>query len=62
MHNLTISELIKGLQKKEFSSVELTQHFLERICQINDQFNAVITVTAAQALKAAAFADEQLAQ
>ena len=62
MHNLTISELIKGLQNKEFSSVELTQHFLERIRQINDQFNAVITVTAAQALKAAALADEQLAQ
>jgi len=62
MHNLTIAELIKGLQNKEFSSVELTQHFLDRISQINDQFNAVITVTAAQALKAAALADEQLAQ
>jgi len=45
MHNLTIAELIKGLQNKEFSSVELTQHFLDRISQINDQFNAVITVT-----------------
>jgi aspartyl-tRNA(Asn)/glutamyl-tRNA(Gln) amidotransferase subunit A len=31
MHNKTISELAKGLRAKEFSSVELTQHFLNRI-------------------------------
>ena len=45
MHNYTIAELVKGLQSKQFSSVELTQHFLARISQFNDQYNAVITVT-----------------
>ena len=61
MHNKTIAELIEGLQKKTFSSVELTEHFLARISQLNAQFNAVITVTAEQALAAAAKADERLA-
>ena len=61
MHNYTISELIKGLQNKEFSSVELTQHFLDRICQLNDDYNAIITITGEQALTAAALADKRLA-
>ena len=61
MHNLTIAELIKGLQSKEFSSVELTQYFLDRIGNLNPAYNAVITVTAEQALKAAAAADARLA-
>ena len=61
MHNYTIAKLIKGLQNKEFSSVELTQHFLDRISQLNDDYNAVITVTNEQALSAAALADQRLA-
>ena len=61
MHNYTIAKLIKGLQKKEFSSVELTQHFLDRISQLNDDYNAVITVTSERALSAAALADQRLA-
>ena len=61
MHNLTIAELIKGLQSKEFTSVELTQHFLARIAALNSGYNAVITITADQALKAAAAADQRLA-
>ena len=61
MHNYTIAQLIKGLKNKEFSSVELTQHFLERISQLNDDYNAVITVTSEQALSAAVLADQRLA-
>ena len=61
MHNLTIAELVTGLQSKEFSSVELTQHFLARIAKLDANYNALITVTADQALKAAAAADESLA-
>ena len=61
MHNYTIAKLIKGLQNKEFSSVELTQHFLDRISQLNDDYNAVITVTSERALSAAALADQRLA-
>ena len=62
MHNLTIAELVKGLQSKEFSSVELTEHFLARIAEFNPGYNAVITITADQALKAAAAADARLAE
>jgi Asp-tRNA(Asn)/Glu-tRNA(Gln) amidotransferase A subunit family amidase len=61
MHNYTIAELVKGLQSKKFSSVELTQHFLSRINRFNGQYNAVITVTADQALQAAYLADQRLA-
>ena len=61
MHNLTIAELIKGLQSKEFSSIELTQHFLDRIMTLNPAYNAVITITAENALKTAAVADKRLA-
>jgi aspartyl-tRNA(Asn)/glutamyl-tRNA(Gln) amidotransferase subunit A len=43
MHNLTIAELVKGLQSKEFSSVELTQHFLARIAKLDPHYNSVIT-------------------
>ncbi len=61
MYNLTIAELVRGLQSKAFSSVELTQHFLDRIAALNPDYNAVITVTADQALKAAIAADKRLA-
>jgi len=28
IHNLTIAEQIKGLKNRDFSSLELTQHYL----------------------------------
>ena len=61
MHNLTIAGLVAGLRSKTFTSVELTQHFLARIANLNADYNAVITVTAEQALAAAAAADKRLA-
>ena len=61
MHNLTIAELVAGLRSKTFTSVELTQHFLARIANLNADYNALITVTAEQALAAAAAADKRLA-
>jgi len=61
MHNHTIAELITGLRNKVFSSTELTQHFLARIKTLDSDFNSLISVTEAQALKAAAVADQQLA-
>ena len=60
MQNKTITQLAQGLRAKEFSSVELTQHFLNRIEKHAD-LNAYITVTAEQALKAAQFADARIA-
>ena len=61
MHNLSIGELGERLDKKQISSVELTRHFLARIELLNPTLNAVITLTAAQALAEAAEADRRRA-
>ena len=62
MHNLTIAELVEGLKNKTFSSTEVTQYLLARIKSLDTEFNAIITVTEAEALKAAQAADQRLAQ
>lgn len=60
MHKKNLSELAAGLRSKEFSSVEVTQFFLDRIDQHPD-LNAFITVCAASALQQAQAADQLLA-
>ncbi|WP_428818875.1 Asp-tRNA(Asn)/Glu-tRNA(Gln) amidotransferase subunit GatA [Microbulbifer sp. MCCC 1A16149] len=62
MHQLTIAEIIRGLREKQFSSVEITSHLLERIQQLDSQYNSFITVTGEQALREAAAADARLAE
>ena len=61
LHSQTLTELAAGLQARRFSSVELTQHFLQRIDQFNGELNAFITVTPELALAQANAADAQLA-
>lgn len=61
MHTKTLSQLAQGLRSGEFSSTELTLHFLQRIKQ-HQSLNAYISVTKEQALAAAAAADQRLAQ
>lgn len=61
LHTKTLAELSAGLKDGEYSSTELTQHFLSRINEKNADLNAVITVTEEQALAAAKQADEQIA-
>lgn len=61
MHQKSIQELSQLLANKKISSVELTQEFLNRIKKHNEVLNAFITVTDHQALKQAAYADEQRA-
>lgn len=61
MHNKTIAELAKGLRSGEFSSVELTSAFLDRIKQYSS-LNAYITVTEDPALQQAKAADARLAK
>jgi aspartyl-tRNA(Asn)/glutamyl-tRNA(Gln) amidotransferase subunit A len=60
MHTKTLAELANGLRGGEFSSVELTQTFLRRI-ERHSGLNCFITVTAEQALTAAAQADARIA-
>jgi aspartyl-tRNA(Asn)/glutamyl-tRNA(Gln) amidotransferase subunit A len=58
LYTQTLSELAAGLEKGEFTSVELTQAMLDRISAHNDKLNAFVTITADEALAAAARADE----
>ncbi len=61
MHQLTIAEIIRGLRDKQFSSVEITRHLLDRIGQLDGNYNSFITVTEELALQQAAAADRRLA-
>jgi aspartyl-tRNA(Asn)/glutamyl-tRNA(Gln) amidotransferase subunit A len=60
LHNLSIGELADSLAAKRISSVELARHFLARIERLNPSLNALITLTASQALESAAAADRRL--
>jgi aspartyl-tRNA(Asn)/glutamyl-tRNA(Gln) amidotransferase subunit A len=61
MKNKSITELSAGLRSGDFSSVELTQYFLDRIAKYDSELNSYITVTDEQALAGAKQADEQIA-
>ncbi len=60
MHNKTLAEISLDLQNRDYSSVELTQYFLNRINKL-DNINAFITVAEETALKQAQQADKLLA-
>lgn len=57
----SLPALGRGLRAKEFTSVELTEFFLDRLEKIGPQLNAVVTVTRERALAEAAQADRDLA-
>ena len=61
MHTKTLAQLSAGLRAGEYSSVELTQHFLSRIEQFDSTLNSFITVTPEQALEQAKTADARRA-
>ncbi|MGB5490263.1 MAG: Asp-tRNA(Asn)/Glu-tRNA(Gln) amidotransferase subunit GatA [Woeseiaceae bacterium] len=58
LHTRSMTELAAGLDKGEFTSVELTESLLARIAEQDARLNAFITVTGEQALAAAARADK----
>ena len=60
MFEKSISELSAGLRAGEFTSVELTQAYLERIAALDGELNSYITVDSEGALAAAKEADRQL--
>ena len=61
MHNKSLTELAADLRAGAYTSVELTQHFLDRIEKHDGSLNSFITVTADIALAQAAEADAQIA-
>ena len=53
----TVTQLADGIRAGQFSSVELTRYYLERIERLDARFNSFITVTPERALAQAAAAD-----
>ncbi|WP_246654747.1 amidase [Nonomuraea guangzhouensis] len=56
-HYLTATEMAHLVKTRQVSAVELLQAHLDRIEQVNPQVNAIVTLVAEQALKAAEAAD-----
>jgi aspartyl-tRNA(Asn)/glutamyl-tRNA(Gln) amidotransferase subunit A len=61
-HHATVAEIARGLRAREFSSVEITRHFLGRIDHANTSLNAFVTVTPERAMADARLADERIAR
>jgi aspartyl-tRNA(Asn)/glutamyl-tRNA(Gln) amidotransferase subunit A len=61
LHLKTAAELGRGIRAGEFSSEEVTRHFLDRIERGNARLNAFITVTAERAIEDARRADAAIA-
>ena len=62
MHTKTIAQLAAGLKAAEFSSVELTEHYINRIKKFDTSLNSFVTVTADEALAQAKKADQLIAK
>jgi len=62
MHNKTLAELSRGLVAGEYTSEQLTRHFLQRIDDLGGELNCLVTVTADQALTQAREADQRRAR
>ena len=61
LHTLTIHESRSLLQRREISSVELTQAYLDRIDAIDGRVHAYLHVAPESALEQAAAADQRRA-
>ncbi len=61
-NSTTVKQLQLGLAQGDFSSVELTREYLDRIQRLNPKLNAFITVTEEQALAQAEDADNLIAR
>jgi aspartyl-tRNA(Asn)/glutamyl-tRNA(Gln) amidotransferase subunit A len=60
MHTKSVAQLMEGLRQRQFSSVEVTRAFLDRIAGLDSQYNSFISVDEPGALAAAAAADKRL--
>jgi aspartyl-tRNA(Asn)/glutamyl-tRNA(Gln) amidotransferase subunit A len=62
MHNKTVSELKKAIEKKEVSSLELTSLFINRIKNIDPELNSFITLTEEHAIDKAKIIDKEISK
>ena len=61
MFNDSLKQLSSQLAEKKISSVELTQLFLDRVKEMNPEYNAFITVNEEKSLEQAKDADQMIA-
>ena len=61
VEKLTVKEILKGLDKKEFTSVELVNAYFDRIEKYENEIGAFVTLTKEEALKAAEESDARRA-
>src|SRR5690348_4163183 len=59
--SLTIAEAAEGIERRRFSSTELTEAYLARMERLNPKINAYVTVTAERARSDAKRADAEIA-
>jgi aspartyl-tRNA(Asn)/glutamyl-tRNA(Gln) amidotransferase subunit A len=59
--DLTLTEALSALRARQFSAVELTQAYLDRIAQLEPKIGAYLTVTGERALDQARQADQRRA-
>ena len=62
MKDLSLNELKQGLKNKDFSSVELTQYYLNQIKDLNSQINAFITIDEEKSIQQAQQADQLISK
>jgi len=62
IHTKSLAEQAELLKQKKISSVELCQHYFDRINRLDSQFNSLITVDNERALAAAKNADSKIAK
>ena len=58
MHDLTVAQQLQGLAAGEFSSVELTQHYIDRVERHDKKINSFVTFDPEQALVHALKSDQ----
>lgn len=61
LHHLTAAEQRRALRARDICSVELTQHYLDRIDRLDHELGAFVTVAPQLALDEAARADQRIA-
>jgi len=61
LNKLTIKQAHQGLKKKDFSAIELTESFLDRIKKQNNSIHAYLTITEELALSQARIIDKKIA-
>src|SRR5918995_6782644 len=59
---LTATELVRHVRAKELSALEVMEAHLAQIERVNPEVNAIVTITAEQALDRARAADDALAR